>query len=246
MIPKLTIIVSPPRCGSMWLYNAARLIHQQGGLTPKPDEVAVGLDEIARTTQRAALDVDPSIVFVVKAHAVIGGVGDGVFGATVLRDPRDMVVSLARFMGRDALADDAAFVVDQMISVYKRLDDVWEGQVHKARYVDIVERPAMVVAALRAALRHAPDAAGDAAVAAALAPDAVARIVAAAEREDGDSIGLQDYDVDRRMDRRTGFQSGHIGDRATGKWRGAIPAAALAQINAAHGEWLSAHDFPLA
>jgi len=245
MAPKLTIIVSPPRCGSMWLYNAARRVHAQAGLTVKPDDIALGLDAIAYAMQDAAKDADPSTVFVVKTHAVIGGVGEGVRAATVLRDPRDMALSLIRFMRPGEPVRHVFEIVGTMVNLYTRLDEVWAGEAFKARYVDIVERPEAVAADLRAALGHAANPAGDADIAAALSPQAVARVIAATDAEDAGSISLDDQGVDRRMDLRTGFQTGHIADRATGKWRGALSVDEAARIRDAYGAWLEAHDFPL-
>lgn len=245
MIPKLTVIVSPPRCGSMWLYNAARRVHEQAGLTVKPDDIALGLDAVLQTAQAAARNADRSTVFVVKTHATIGGVGDGVRAATVLRDPRDMAVSLTRFMQSSGDVDDMVKIVGTMVSLYEWLDDVWAGEAFKARYVDIVKRPETVAAALRAALGYPANDAGDAAIAVALSPEAVARVIAAADDEDAGSISLEDEGVDRRMDLRTGFQTGHIGDRATGKWRDALSADDAARIRDVYGDWLEANDFPL-
>ncbi|MEM6491656.1 MAG: hypothetical protein AAF684_07140, partial [Pseudomonadota bacterium] len=56
---------------------------------------------------------------------------------------------------------------------------------------------------------------------------------------------LSDVGEDRMMDRKTGFQTGHVGDGASGRWRAEIAPDQLAEIHARHASWLENRGFPL-
>ena len=66
MVPKLCMVMSPPRCGSMWLYNALRLTLRSAGLSAKPNEIAVGLDNVMALIKSAMADDAPQNAYVVK------------------------------------------------------------------------------------------------------------------------------------------------------------------------------------
>ncbi|MEM6491655.1 MAG: sulfotransferase domain-containing protein [Pseudomonadota bacterium] len=225
--PKLTIVLSPPRCASMWMYNAVRLSLRGAGYGVFPETIAFGQDQLEALFARAAADRDPQSTYVLKSHLMIDRSSDGVRSmidrsrdsvriVTVLRDPRDMVVSLNAFLSGHPPQMGAADMIASLISFYDHLDAAWPDVLHKVDYRDVVARPQSVIAGLRAFLNLAPDADADAQLADTLSHDAVKRIIAAAERRPP-TQHPSPYDLsDRALDPTTGFQTGHIADGATG------------------------------
>ncbi|MEM6491284.1 MAG: hypothetical protein AAF684_05185 [Pseudomonadota bacterium] len=239
------LVISPPRCGSMWLYNVARRVLASAGRTVKPDEIAVGLDNLVACVREAGTDPDPNAAYVVKAHRVMRVDGASVLAATSLRDPRDAVLSCRRFTKTQDTTQPIAHAVAEYVRAYTELRECWGDGLFVARYDDIVSEPARVVGELRAAMGFASNAAEDAAIAAEFSPDAVKRIIATAETDAERGLSLADIGQQRMMDRRTGFQSGHIGDGATGQWRDAIAPEQQSMIRERHGDWLRDNGFPL-
>ncbi|MEM6491283.1 MAG: hypothetical protein AAF684_05180, partial [Pseudomonadota bacterium] len=212
--PKLTIVLSPPRCASMWMYNAIRLSLRGAGYGVFPETIAFGENQLEALFAQASADRDPQSTYVMKSHLMIDRSSDGVRSmvdrsrdnvriVTVLRDPRDMVVSLNAFLSGRPPQMGVADMIASLISFYDHLDAAWTDVLHKTDYRDVVARPQAVVADLRAFLNLAPDAAADAEFAQTLSPDAVKRIIAAAERRPP-TQHLSPYDLsDRALDPTT-------------------------------------------
>lgn len=232
--PKLILISTPPRCGSMWLYNACKQVLRSAGRDAQPDDVQLTQNDLERTLLAAGRDRDPRRVFVAKTHDVIGPAQDGVVIATVFRDPRDMALSFRKFMGESERAVAIHDRVASMIESYRNLERINAGALVRFDYADIVSRPVYALGVLRAALGFKADAAADRAIADDLSPERVKRIVAGAE---------VDPDLGRALDRRTGFQTGHVRGDGDDAWRREIAPADLALIDAQFGDWLDAHGF---
>lgn len=246
MPPRLTIVVSPPRCGSTWLYNAIRLVFRSAGYAVKPDEVSTDPQETMRIVDEAARDLDRRTVYVAKSHSPLSPCGDGVRAATILRDPRDMLVSFRAFPNAAQADADALEIVGVMIGLYDHIAQIWGRAAFWARYEDIVAQPSTVATAFRAATGLPAAPARDREIGTALQPETVREIVARAEAGEGASGPIGEKGgAPWGFDRRTGFQTGHIQDGATGKWRTGLSQEDCARIHGRFGDWLTARGFPL-
>jgi len=245
--PKIVIVMSPPRCGSMWLYNAIRRVCRSAGRGVAPDHVPIDDADLANIFDRAAADAGSDTVYVAKTHRffVAKSAEIEIRAATALRDPRDMVVSLLNLPSTTHLPRAPGPLVAGVIDVYDKIFAHWGEALHVQRYADIVGRPAYAVARLRAALGLPPAPESDAEIAAALSPAAVGDVVRRAEAGERPARTLGG-DAGVAIDLETGFQTGHIGDRATEKWREHLSAEDAAAIAAQFGGWLQARGFPVA
>ncbi|MEM6491285.1 MAG: hypothetical protein AAF684_05190, partial [Pseudomonadota bacterium] len=183
--------------------------------------------------------------YVVKTHNLMAARGPRVQAATILRDPRDMALSYRRFMGEGVESTPPVFFVERVIAGYQQIKKMWGDALIETRYDDVVHRPTAVLAALRPALGLAADRRTDTEIAAALSPEAVVKIIDNAVRRESAAVNLSGFGIERVMDRETGFQSGHVGDGAIGKWRTELSAQDKAIIAAKHGKWLEAQGFPV-
>lgn len=234
--PKLILIVSQPRCGSTWLYNAYKSVCRGAGFDVRPDNIQLRDQDLSTTIAAAGRDRDEAAVYLAKTHKAVGPAQDGVLAASILRDPRDMALSYRAFVGGAEMETPLMFRVGELIDKYNRIASIYGSRIHWFHYADIGRRPAALIGALRRTLALPAHPDDDRAIAESLTPEAVQRIVASAE-----SVP----DVARPIDRRTGFQAGHIRGGGDGAWRREIDAGTLARIHAAFGDWLTARGFPL-
>ncbi len=241
---KIVWVAGMPRCGSMWTYNVARALVASAGLEVLPAQVPKLEAEVHAEAQRAIADPDPHRIRVLKTHHAIPFGAKRSLVILPLRDPRDVVVSLMRFM-RMPLAH-AAPRVDAwaaLLDHYRRA--LAPSQVLWLRYADIALRPANVVDEIATFLQVA------------CAPEArdqlVAGLTKAAVRERLDRLAASGAGADgvlnpdgsiRLFDPESGFQTGHVSDYSDGDWHRVLPAAEAALIAERYTDFLRRHDLP--
>jgi hypothetical protein len=241
---KIVWVAGMPRSGSMWTYNIARALVASAGHEVVPTQVPKLEAEVHAEAQRAIADPDPRRVWVLKTHHAIPFAAKRALVILPLRDPRDVVVSLMRFMrvplGHAARGVDAwAALLDH----YRQT--LAPGQVLWLRYADLALRPGTVVDEIAGFLDVA------------CAPDArdglVAGLTKGAVRERLDRLTASGASADRvtnpdgsirLFDPESGFQTGHVSDYCDGDWRRILPAGEAALIAERYADFLLRHELP--
>lgn len=239
---KIVWVAGMPRCGSMWTYNVARALVASAGLTVVPSQVPTRETEVHAEAERAIADPDPSRVWVLKTHHAIPFAAKHALVILPLRDPRDVVVSLMRFM-RLPLAR-AASSVDAwaaLLDHYRRT--LPAAQVLWLRYADIAQRPAAMVDAIAAFLDIPCPAQARDGLVASLTKSAIRQRLdrLAANATAAERITNADGSF-RLFDPESGFQTGHVSDYRDGDWRRLLPAAEAQAIADRYAAFLQRHD----
>jgi hypothetical protein len=241
---KIVWVAGMPRCGSMWTYNVARALLAGDGHVVVPAQVPKLEAEVHAEAQRAIADPDPRRIWVLKTHHAIPFGAKRSLVILPLRDPRDVVMSLMRFMrvplGHATRQVDAwAALLDH----YRRT--LPPAQVLWLRYTDIALRPAGVVEEIARFLAVACAPATRDGLVAGLSKAAVrARLEKLAAGGAGaDRVTNPDGSI-RLFDPESGFQTGHVSDYRDGDWRRVLPAADAALIAERYADFLVRHDLP--
>jgi hypothetical protein len=225
----------------MWTYNIVRGLIAAKGHRVLPERVPKLEAEVLAAAQRAMADADPDTRWVLKTHhAVPFGARDALV-ILPLRDPRDVILSLMRFM-RVGLPHAL-----RGVDAWSRLIDQYRQQLPPdrvlwLRYADIVERSCKVVDDIAAFLRVKRT------------PEEIGRLVAGLSKEavrerldrlmgEGDAaerVTNPDGSI-RLFDPLSGFQTGHVTDYRDGDWRRLLPPQEAATIAERYADWLLRH-----
>lgn len=238
---KAVWIASPPRCGSMWVFNVAREIVRAAGLEVLPAAVPQTNEAMIAAAAEGMRDPAPDRVRVVKVHAHVHADIPSSRFILPRRDVRDAMVSFMRFMNCDFEAG-LEFVRNAM-AFERRYDGFPPERTLFVNYTDIVSHPVAVVRTVAAFLETpvAPEKA--VAIACSLDKESVARTIRRTEEDlvrrsrDGSAISADEVvvlgpqDV-RAFDTATGFQSGHVSDYREGDWKHLLTAQQRARLAA--------------
>ncbi len=238
---KVVWIASPPRCGSMWVFNVAREIARAAGLDVLPEAVPQTNEAMIAAAAEGMRDPAPDRVRVVKVHAHVHADIPSSRFILPRRDVRDAMVSFMRFMNCD-FEDGLEFVRNAM-AFERRYDSFPPERTLFVNYTDIVACPAAVVRTIAAFLDTPMEPETVEAVARGLDKESVARTIRRTEEDlvrrsrDGSDISADEVvvlgpqDV-RAFDIATGFQSGHVSDYREGDWKHLLTAQQRARLAA--------------
>lgn len=248
------LVATMPRAGSTWIFNVTREICRLAGYRPMPEEAAFALgDRFEAGFRRAVRDSRRRSAWVLKTHRHLADLPEGFRVITAIRDPRDVLVSFARFTRADW--QHALVATLNAVKVARTRAELGRrSPLLEIVYPDIRDRPEAVVGRIATFLDLPVDGETARAIAARFDRASVARRIR--EREQAVSAAMEagrfpraeelvrNFDRSFRvLDRATGFQSGHVSDYRDGDWRCCAPPAALAALHRALGPWLVEHGF---
>ncbi len=248
------LVATMPRAGSTWIFNAAREICRLAGYRPMPEQAAHALGERFEDAFRKAIrDPRRRRAWVLKTHRHLPDPPEGFRMIAAIRDPRDVLVSFARFTRCDWRHALVA-TLNAVKVAEKRREIATRYPVLELAYPRIRDRPEAVVETIAAFLDLPVDRETAAGIATRFARATVARRILEREREV--AVGMEagrfpraeelvrNFDQSFRViDRATGFQSGHVSDYRDGDWRSCAPPAVLAALHRALGPWLVGNGF---
>ncbi len=225
---KAVWIASPPRCGSMWVFNVTRQIARATGLDVLPGAVPQANEAMVAAAAEGIRDPAPDRVRVVKVHSNV--CPDMPSSRFILprRDVRDAIVSFMRFMRCDFEA--GMEFARNAIASERHYDGFPPGRALSVDYADIVAHPAAIVDAIAEFLGAPLEPDMSDAIAGNLDKENVARTIQQTEQSlirrsrAGGTISADELvvlgpqDV-RAFDTATGFQSGHVSNYREGDWR---------------------------
>jgi hypothetical protein len=248
-------ISTPPRTGSMWLFNVTREMLRRVGRTVLPEKVPqmdTQMIELARC--EAWNDTDPRRVWVLKVHTLLAREVPKSRIVTIIRDPRDVLVSYRRFM--HTTFEHAMDITEQTVV---RFADAYADYppelLFHASYLDIEKRPADLLRRMVDYLDLA------------ITPEAIAQTVEKFSRAkvrqliektsrrvmhrikrqapvNRDEVVVLGQDNIRAFDPNTGFQTGHISGSRSGDWRTELSEREKRIIRERIGGWIVRHGFP--
>ena len=238
---KAVWIASPPRCGSMWVFNVTRQIARAAGLDVLPAAVPQTQEAMTAAAMEGVLDPAPDRIRVVKVHNNLHPEIPNSCFILPRRDVRDAMVSFMRFMRCDFDAG-LAFVRNAIASA-RHYDGFPPERALFVDYADIVARPAAVVDMIGEFLGAplAPETSD--AIASGLDKQNVAHAIRQTEQDlirrsrasgaisSDELVVLGPQDV-RAFDTATGFQSGHVSDYREGDWKHLLTAQQRARLAA--------------
>lgn len=238
---KIVWIAGMPRCGSMWTYNIARGLVAAAGHDVLPERVPKLEAEVLAEAQRAMADTDPQRRWLLKTHHAVPFGARRALVILPLRDPRDVIMSLMRFM-RVSLAHAM-----RGVDAWSRLIDQYRQMLPADRtlwlsYADIVGRPGTAAASIAAFLQVPAASAELERLVAAFSREAVRERLGrlAGEGDAAERVTNPDGTI-RLFDPVSGFQTGHVTDYRDGDWRRLLPPHDAAAIAERYADWLLRH-----
>lgn len=234
-------IASPPRCGSMWVFNVTREITRVAGLEVLPGAVPQTNEAMVAAAAEGMRDPAPGRVRVVKVHSNVHPDIPNSRFILPRRDVRDATVSFMRFMRCDFEA--GLEFARNAIASERHYDGFPPERALIVEFADIVARPTAIVDTIGEFLEAPLEPETSDAIACKFDKENVAQTVRRAEEDlvrrsrNGSAIsadevvvlGPQDL---RAFDTATGFQSGHVSDYREGDWRYLLTAEQRARLEA--------------
>ncbi len=248
------LVATMPRAGSTWVFNVARQICRMHGYRLQPEHAALALgDHFEASFRKAVRDPRRRSAWVLKTHRHLAELPQGFRMIATIRDPRDALLSFARFTRSDWRHALVATLNAVKLAEARRALAA-RHPVLEIAYPEIRDRPAAVVEKIAAflGLPVERETAGD--IAARFDRAAVAGRIAELEREQEAAMRagrfprseelVKNFDHSLRLvDRHTGFQSGHVSDHRDGDWRSRVPPPVIAALHRAIGPWMIANGF---
>nr|CRH05444.1 putative sulfotransferase [Candidatus Magnetococcus massalia] len=252
---KTVWIASPPRTGSMWIFNVTRELLRAAGRTVLPTEVPKRDQEMADLAQHQAWqDSDPNRIWVLKVHAQLEEKLPHSRIITTMRDPRDLLISFRRFMGCDfeTALKQALLAVEQHDAYAKYGEDV----LLKLHYRDVTETPDDTLRHICSFLGISVAGGELATIVDRFSRERVAQHTEAITQnlksrlQKGEEVLEQEVVMVaenklRAYDRNTGFQSGHVSSEAAASWRMLLSDEEKLQVHQKLGEWLVNNGYGL-
>lgn len=244
---KVCWIAGPPRMGSMWIYNVVRELLAEANCDLAPADLTIGRSAIFAAMANALDDPEPQPVSVLKFHGSRWPTSDRARIVTSRRDPRDALMSYMRFMARDfTYTLMAADAWTRWMDRFRRLPP---DRCLVVEYGAIGADPESTIETIATFIGVSPAAGSAARIASALDKAKVRTLIesrdeeglpdtASATRRIGPAVGFS-----RRMDIRTGFQSGHVSDYRDGDWRRILDDSQKREVDRVLGAWLSRNGF---
>lgn len=246
-------ISTAPRTGSMWLFNVTRAVLRCAGRTVLPERVPQKDEEMFDMARRDAwTDADPARAWVFKVHRPLWPDLPKSRLITSVRDPRDVLVSIRRFLNvgfEDALI--AAYDVVRYAEAYRNHAP---AVLLNIDYRDIEERPAEVIGRVAAFLKVSVSADDADRIASDFSRERVRQLIDATTQSvlhrlkenipvERTEVVVEGGQVTRVYDVVTGVQTGHVSDYRSGDWRTSLTGSEKCVVQERFADFIARHGF---
>jgi len=222
-------ISSPPRTGSMWVFNITREIYKYLGFNVQPVLIPQNDSEMFDIYKYNALnEKNNKIKYILKVHTVLKPNLLKSKIITTLRDPRDLCISFKEFMKSDFNSSlKAATTVKIFSNIYKNFKDDYLLTI---KYENIEKNSTDLILNIAKFLNESLDRHQAEEISQKFSKNKVLDIINKNNERINDKI-KKNLKIDekeaviisneniRTFDINTGFQTGHISKRKSGDWK---------------------------
>ncbi|GEM_PF-3277416 len=253
-------ISSPPRTGSMWVFNIIRDLYRNRNYQITPENVLIHPYEWTQARNKFVLadSEAPNLhrACIVKSHQpfiVSAQRADETLFMT-LRDPRDSLASYMRFMDMDAMTLEQNWrsILQSHVGFVTHMTSHHQDRLTLLLYKDIKSNPHSIIKTIMQTLDEDATA-EDLALAEKYSKRNVKESIEKSQKQHQDSndknskIGtfLKTHsESSRYLDYKTGFQAGHVSEYEDGNWGDILPPTVADQITHFLQPYLEAYGFP--
>ena len=252
MIAKHYWISSAPRTGSMWVFNVVREIFLKYEHQVLPELIPQTSDEFFKLFSENLNDNDSKKIFVYKVHVLLKNNLPFSKIITIIRDPREIIVSFMRFMKSDF--NKSFLVAKSMMSYIELYNNYNSDIVLILRYEEIIKNPTQAVNKILHFVNLK------------LSKNVVEKIVTKFDKKNNKNLIKKNDDllkeqmknkenIDKKkivylsennfrsFDINTGFQTGHISDMKKEDYRNFLTKKQIEQVKNIFGNWLHKNGY---
>jgi len=248
-------ISSPPRTGSMWVFNITREIYRYLGFNVKPKSIPQNDSEMFDIYKSQALnEKDNGTKYVLKVHTILKPNLPKSKVITTLRDPRDLCISFKEFMKSDFKSSlKAATTVKSFSNIYKNFKDSY---ILTIKFENIEKNSTNQILNIAKFLNEELNIKQAEQISEKFSKNKVLNIINKNNKEMNDNL-KKNLKIDekkvviiskeniRSFDTNTGFQTGHISARKSGEWRNYFSKNEIKILNDEFKFWLKEFDYEL-
>lgn len=239
------LVASMPRTGSMWLLNVCRELVVRSGLEYWPDEAFVNPAPVMH--EAYSKELPEGVVACLKMHGMKKLDPDSTGVIVPYRDLRGALLSFMRFTRYPF--EQAVKFLPAWVSItehYERQVDC--GDVLMVRFEDATSQPARTIARIGEFVQADCDEQACEEIARKLDRKHVRKMTNALQpavmAHSASAVTIPNSDgTVRLMDRRTGFQTGHVTSQRDDEWREALTPAQQQAVCRLAGPWLIEHGY---
>jgi len=246
-------ISTPPRTGSMWIFNVAREIYKTLGFNVEPSIVPQNDSEMFEIYHdRAINELNNNIKFILKIHTPLKPDLARSKIITTIRDPRDMCVSFREFMKTNFNQSlNATKSLINFSKIYKNFD---KNYILILKYENIEKNPIEMILKISEFLNENINYDQAFEISKKFSKKNVIEIINKKNKEIKEKI-LKKSKIDKKdiviisnenirsYDKNTGFQTGHISQRKSGDWKKKLSSEEIEIINSQFKDWLIEFEY---
>ena len=248
-------ISSPPRTGSMWVFNITREIYKYLGFNVKPISIPQNEIEMFDIYKNQALnEKNREIKYILKVHTILKPNLLKSKIITTLRDPRDLCISFKEFMKSDFNSSfRAAKTVKSFSNIYKKFKDDYLLTI---KYENIEKNSTDQILNIAKFLNKELNIKQAEQISEKFSKNKVLDIINKNNELMNDKL-KKNLEIDekkvviiskeniRSFDTSTGFQTGHISARKCGDWRNYFSKNEIKILNDEFKFWLKEFGYEL-
>tara|TARA_Y100000590_G_C15483104_1_gene924771 strand:+ start:73 stop:843 length:771 start_codon:yes stop_codon:yes gene_type:complete len=248
-------ISSPPRTGSMWVFNITREIYKCLGFNVKPDTIPQNDSEMFDIYKNKALsEKNNKIKYILKVHKILKPNLSQSKIITTLRDPRDLCISFKEFMKSDFNNSlKAAKTVKSFSKIYKNFKNDY---LFTIKYENIENSSIDLILNIANFLNESLNIKQAEEISKKFSKNKVLEIINKKNEKIKDKIKrnlkieknevviISNENI-RNFDINTGFQTGHISQRKTGDWKNYFSEDEKKILNNEFKSWLEEFEYDL-
>ena len=240
------IIGSAPRTGGMWTYNVIReiFVNQKKNIIP----LSFCNDDEMLKHHCNNLNSHNDIISIIKIHKIIKKQYTNKTKIVInIRDPRDAVISYKRFMKLKnySFQQTIKFINNSIDWIYYYRKNYNKEKLLEINFNDITDNPHKIFTKLEKFLYLKINKKMVNKIIEKFSKKKVSEIIEKMRKTSKSNLVALNKNTIRKLDEKTGFQTGHVSDYKEGDWKRHFSNDEILIINNKFKKWLRLNNFSL-
>ena len=240
------IIGSAPRTGGMWTYNVIReiFVNQKKNIIP----LSFCNDDEMLKHHCNNLNSHNDIISIIKIHKIIKKQYTNKTKIVInIRDPRDAVISYKRFMKLKnySFQQTIKFINNSIDWIYYYRKNYNKEKLLEINFNDITDNPHKIFTKLEKFLYLKINKKMVNKIIEKFSKKKVSEIIEKMRKTSKSNLVALNKNTIRKLDEKTGFQTGHVSDYKEGDWKKHFSNDEILIINNKFKKWLRLNNFSL-